>query len=349
MPTGSDSPRSTAGSLALAVTLAVALLAAIAPIGRAGAQTAPVSTPTAAECAAAEELVDATAAGAARFADVAVARDEGYIQATPFWFGDIPATHFASVAAARDGVALDPERPESLIYLVAADGRLVLLGVMYVAPLGSGPAIGGPLTVWHTHDELCINPEGIAPVLVSGRCPRSTVPLPAEMLHVWTVPNELGPFANLLPVADAAAASGQTADEVRPLPVVDDALLRDEVARALGLTPDEVRRRFDAGHSLAEMAEEQGIARDALLRAVDETVAAALAAATTAGELSPELQLLIQDHLTAQVRLLVDVEADAAEPAAPTTTEFGYPCLTISCLLPIDPVPAPSHDHEPGG
>ena len=74
-----------------------------------------------------------------------------------------------------------------------------------------GPQIGGPLTQWHQHSNICFDDAtGIAVAFVhqggdfdsrdkSGSCPRGstnkTTPL---MLHVWLIDNPEGPFASTM-------------------------------------------------------------------------------------------------------------------------------------------------------
>jgi hypothetical protein len=85
----------------------------------------------------------------------------------------------------------------------------VLIGAMYMMPRRGepGPQIGGPLTVWHQHSNLCFdNVTGMAVAFVhsgffdgsdkSGSCPRgSTNKTTPQMLHVWLIDNPGGPFA----------------------------------------------------------------------------------------------------------------------------------------------------------
>ena len=103
-----------------------------------------------------------------------------------------------------DGVTLDPERPEYLMYYETAHGH-ELLGFMFLAagPQLEGPQFGGPLTVWHYHifsRPVCYR-EGLLPVGEPLIGPQATCPqgLPQqrspEMLHVWLVDRPEGPFA----------------------------------------------------------------------------------------------------------------------------------------------------------
>ena len=89
----------------------------------------------------------------------------------------IPATGRADPAYASDGLYLDPEHPESLIYLRTKDGVMYLLGVMYLAPAGEGPTPGGPLTHWHGHDGFCTGPNGVSRQDETGACPPGQFPI----------------------------------------------------------------------------------------------------------------------------------------------------------------------------
>ncbi len=154
--------------------------------------------PTAAEEHAAGELHRATAAAIAKYEDPAVAAAAGY-DVDNMWGRDF---HAANAAYEADGHIFDPEKPETLIYAVV-DGEPVLLGAMFTMPeLGqAGPAIGGPLTVWHAHDHICVGLPGIISGLQSpfGTCPIGSVSIPEtnEMIHVWTLPGVPEPFGDL--------------------------------------------------------------------------------------------------------------------------------------------------------
>jgi hypothetical protein len=155
--------------------------------------------PTAHERRDADELYAATLVTAAKYADPDVARDDGY---------DVDGMygldyHAANETYKTDGRILDPERPENLIYAVTEHGP-VLVGMMFeVEDIGvEGPAIGGPLTVWHAHDHVCFS---LAPPALSGltspfgTCPLGsiTVPITNEMIHIWTLPDVPERFGDL--------------------------------------------------------------------------------------------------------------------------------------------------------
>jgi hypothetical protein len=79
----------------------------------------------------------------------------------------------------------------------------VLLGAMYQMPKQGvpGPDVGGALTPWHYHTNVCFSLPGL---LISGlstpfgECPPGSVRVTtADQLHVWTAPNPNGPFGDL--------------------------------------------------------------------------------------------------------------------------------------------------------
>jgi hypothetical protein len=155
------------------------------------------SQATAAEKAAAQLLLEQTKLGTQRFAGLAAAQADGYRAVTPI---DAPIVHYVNPAYLVGGDTLNPEHPESLIYGNSARGP-ILLAAMYIAHrIGqAGPDIGGPLTLWHAHSNLCFNAKtNIIDSFTdaAGNCPagsfNSGTP---EMLHVWVVDNPNGPFS----------------------------------------------------------------------------------------------------------------------------------------------------------
>lgn len=144
--------------------------------------------PTPEEQTAADLLWLGTVVALARYEDPEVARADGYmvdgIAGLDF--------HAPNAIHADDGLVLDPARPENLLYAESPAGP-VLLGAMFEMPMGGGPgpAFGGPLTIWHGHEQVCITLSGIAGLVSPfGGCPVGsvTVSRTGEMLHVWTAP-----------------------------------------------------------------------------------------------------------------------------------------------------------------
>ncbi len=155
--------------------------------------------PTAAEQHEADELYADTVAATAKYQDPAVAAEDGYnvdgITGQNF--------HAQNPAHKNDGRIFDPEHPENLIYAVGPTGP-VLIGVMFeMDNLGDvGPAVGGPLTVWHAHDHLCFSltpPALVGLTSPFGYCPAGSVTIPVtnEMIHLWTLPGVPDEFGDL--------------------------------------------------------------------------------------------------------------------------------------------------------
>lgn len=111
--------------------------------------------------------------------------------------------HFVNEKFMNDNVMLDPDQPESLVWDTTGGGRK-LVAAMYMANKGMTldqvPDIGGPLTQWHVHTNLCYNAQGhVAGITNSnGDCPAGLVkPEAVPMIHVWLTSNKCGPFAAL--------------------------------------------------------------------------------------------------------------------------------------------------------
>lgn len=155
--------------------------------------------PTTSEQHATDELYTATVAATVKYADPAVAEAAGY-QTAGIFGTDF---HAPNPRFQNDGRIFDPSRPETLIYAETTAGP-ALIGVMFESEgIGNaGPAIGGPLTVWHAHDHICVGllPPSLAGITSPfGLCPAATLTLPItnEMIHVWTMPGAPERFGHL--------------------------------------------------------------------------------------------------------------------------------------------------------
>jgi hypothetical protein len=151
------------------------------------------------ELQAADKLVADTREGTKRFEDINVALSEGYFLLAGASDG---LSHYHNQKYQSDGKILDPEHPEELIYL-RKSGAAKLVGVMFLMPSASqpGPRIGGPLTAWHAHDNLCISPTlGRITGFTDdqGQCRAGSVFMgkTPEMMHVWLVDNPNGVFSD---------------------------------------------------------------------------------------------------------------------------------------------------------
>ena len=77
------------------------------------------------------------------------------------------------------------------------------------------PDVGGPLTQWHIHNNLCFTDDKVAPHVAgltdaNGDCrPPLVKLLPVPMIHVWIVPHPCGPFAALNGVGAGQVKAGE--------------------------------------------------------------------------------------------------------------------------------------------
>ncbi len=155
--------------------------------------------PTSAEQRAARLFYERTVAAIDKYKDVSVAAADGY--QVENMFGS--QFHAENPQRKSDGIILDPQRPEMLVYEPTANGP-VLLGALYeMESIGDpGPMFAGPIAVWHAHDHICF---GSIPVTITGfesplgACPLGSLSIPVtnEMMHVWTVPGVDDPYAEL--------------------------------------------------------------------------------------------------------------------------------------------------------
>jgi hypothetical protein len=102
-----------------------------------------------------------------------------------------------------DDTILDPDKPESLVFDTTVTPKK-LVAVMFMLKPGStltqAPDIGGPLTQFHIHNNLCFNAEGHVAGLTQGNgtCGAPLIKGPeTPMIHVWITPHPCGPFAAL--------------------------------------------------------------------------------------------------------------------------------------------------------
>lgn len=171
---------------------------------------------TASQQAAAENLIANTLSHLPRYADPAVAEADGYVSIRD---GGTGYEHFIKAEYRNDGRVLDPDRPESLVYQTDPSGDRQLVAAMYMAEPGTTletvPELGGALTQWHVHGDLCFTPPPNSRVAgltdAAGNCAEGLVkPEPVPMIHVWITPHACGPFAALDGIAGGQIADGET-------------------------------------------------------------------------------------------------------------------------------------------
>ena len=155
------------------------------------------SKATPAERAAAQLLLEQTRLGTQRYQDLNAAQADGYRAVTP---PNLPIVHYVNPAYLVSGDTLNPQRPESLVYGNGAKGPILLAAMFITHRIGQpGPDIGGPLTLWHSHSNLCFSArtniiDGFTDP--NGNCPAGSFNAGTpEMLHVWVVDNPDGAFS----------------------------------------------------------------------------------------------------------------------------------------------------------
>jgi hypothetical protein len=165
------------------------------------------------EQARAENLIAITLLRLPKFSDYRTAERDGFVSIGDGVTGD---EHFINTAYFDDGHILDPDRPESLVYDTRG-GTRKLAAAMYMMKPGDSfddiPDVGGPLTQWHIHNNLCFTSTGHVAGLTDneGQCRAPLVHGPlTPMIHVWIEKNPCGPFAALEGIGAGQVQPGQT-------------------------------------------------------------------------------------------------------------------------------------------
>lgn len=169
-----------------------------------------------AQVARAEALVERTLARLPQFADYTTLEARGWHSIRD---GGTGYEHYINWDLLDDGRELDPDYPESLVFEIQG-GQKRLVSAMFMAEgevtLDEVPDIGGKLTQWHIHDNLCYSlsdPPTVAGLTgPDGQCRPGTRTLghPRPMIHVWIRKHECGPFAALEGVAGGQVKPGET-------------------------------------------------------------------------------------------------------------------------------------------
>ena len=169
---------------------------------------------TPAQQARAENLIALTLARLPQWSDPAYAESKGFHSIGDGFTGD---EHFINTQYFTDDHILDPDYPESLVYDTRS-GKRVLESAMFMMSTGDTwadiPDIGGKLTQWHIHNNLCFTTSGAVAGLTNadGGCNAPLVKGPeTPMIHVWIRKNPCGPFAALEGVGAGQVQPGETA------------------------------------------------------------------------------------------------------------------------------------------
>jgi hypothetical protein len=161
----------------------------------------------------AENLIAITLDRLPKYADYKVAEADGFRSIGDGVTGD---EHFVKLSYFEDDHILNPDYPESLVYSTKGGKRTLEAAMFMLNPgttLDDVPDIGGKLTQWHVHDNLCFTVTGRVGGLraPNGKCnPPLVEGGNVPMIHVWITPNECGPFSALEGIGGGTVAAGET-------------------------------------------------------------------------------------------------------------------------------------------
>jgi hypothetical protein len=161
--------------------------------------------------AAAENLLAITITRLPQFEDPAVAESMGFVSIGDGFLGH---EHYLNRANMNDDKLLDPDYPESLVYDTSVTPKKLVAAMFMLNPgdtLADVPELGGKLTQWHVHDNLCFAGPRVAGLTdAEGNCGAGLTKGDATpMIHVWTEPHPCGPFAALEGVAGGTIPEGE--------------------------------------------------------------------------------------------------------------------------------------------
>lgn len=147
----------------------------------------------------ATDLISTTTAGMASFTT-----EEDVISAGYTSIGDGGADgyeHFVNWSYLTDDEELNPDFIESIVMKKSPGAPKTVVSAMYILKLGKTmadvPALAGPLTTWHDHQNLCFEGTRLVGLATGGVCTRGVLLPTPPMLHVWMVPHPCGPFAGI--------------------------------------------------------------------------------------------------------------------------------------------------------
>lgn len=164
----------------------------------------------------AENLVAITLARLPQFADYTTLEAKGYHSIQD---GGTGAEHYINWNYINDGRELDPDYPESIVFDTTGPEKKLVSAMFFAeggVDLDHVPDIGGKLTQWHIHNDLCFtesNPPRVAGLTDgAGNCGPGlrTLGNPVPMIHVWITPHKCGPFAALEGIGAGQVKAGDT-------------------------------------------------------------------------------------------------------------------------------------------
>ncbi len=161
--------------------------------------------------AAAENLVAITLLRLPQFSDADQVEAMGF---RSIGDGLLGFEHYLNVDNMADDRILDPDFPESLVYDTTVNPKRLVSAMFMMNPgdtLDDVPELGGKLTQWHIHDNLCFTDGRVSGLIDPGEpCPPgSTLGAAVPMIHVWIEPHRCGPFSALDGVAEGSVRKGE--------------------------------------------------------------------------------------------------------------------------------------------
>jgi hypothetical protein len=163
------------------------------------------------EQARAENLLATTLLTLPQFSDPAAVEGLGFVSIGDGFLGH---EHYLNAANMNDDRILDPAYPESLVFDTSVTPKR-LAAAMFMLNSGDTladvPELGGKLTQWHVHDNLCFAGPRVAGLTdAEGNCSDGlTKGAATPMIHVWIEPHRCGPFAALEGVAGGSIPEGE--------------------------------------------------------------------------------------------------------------------------------------------
>ena len=173
---------------------------------------------SAAQQARAEDLIYRTRTILPKFSTPAIAMEYGFSSIQDAATG---VEHYINWSWINDEHELNPNYPESLVFAVGSGGKRTLVSAMYMVgdeyTLETVPDVGGALTQWHIHNNLCFSEDPsvsgstrvVGVTSENGPCSFGIKLRANPMLHVWLTPQVCGPFAALEGVGAGQIKAGE--------------------------------------------------------------------------------------------------------------------------------------------
>lgn len=160
----------------------------------------------------AENLLAITVTRLPQFSDPAAIEAMGFVSIGD---GATGTEHYLNAVNMSDDKILDPDYPESLVFDTTTTPKHLAAAMFMMNPgdtLADVPDVGGALTQWHVHNNLCFAGPRVAGLTdADGNCPGGlTKGAETPMIHVWIQPHPCGPFAALEGIGAGQVAEGET-------------------------------------------------------------------------------------------------------------------------------------------